>query len=243
VLSALSESSIPLSLTELSRLIPQSLSSLQRITFTLQQLGYLIKDLETKKYNLGQQAISLGFSIIKNFELKQIASPFLKSASEEIGETVNLAILDGLEIIYVERVKTQQILNINLEVGSRLPAFCTAMGKAMLAFLPEDQLENILRKIEFKSIATKALKNEQRLRRDLKKVRDKGFAVNNQELADGLRSVAAPVRNYKGEVIAAVNIAVPTIRVSLENLETVLAEKVKEIAGNISSAIGYKQDP
>jgi IclR family pca regulon transcriptional regulator len=241
VLSVLAVRGIPLGLTELSRMLPQSKSSLQRITYTLGQLEYLHKDQETRKYVLGTKAFSLGFSITRNSDLRQVASRYLRDASEEIGETVNLAILDGPQIVYVERVKTQQILNINLEVGSRLPAYCTSMGKAMLAHLPEMGLEDILKQTDFKSFTSKTPRNAQQVRAELERVRQRGFAVNDQELADGLRSVAAPVRDQGGEVIAAVNIAVPSIRFSLAELETTLAAKAMETADKVSQALAYKK--
>jgi len=176
---------------------------------------------------------------MRSLDLRKVASPYLEAASKEIGETVNLAILDGTEIVYVERIKTQQILNINLQVGSRLPAYCTSMGKAMLAFLPESRLKEILEKTDAVALTPYTITRKEDLKKELQKVKAQGFAMNNEELSIGLRSVAAPVRNAKGEVIAAVNIAVPSIRVSLKKLETVFAKKVMETADRISMILGY----
>lgn len=239
VLFTLSESSSPLTLTELSDRLRLSKSSIQRLTFTLQQLGYLDRDEETKKYQLGQKVLSLGSSAMRNLDIRRAALPLLEKTSKEIGENVNLAILEGTEIIYIERIKTQQILNINLNVGSRLPVYCTSMGKVMLAFLHEDRLEEILEKIEFKPLTPYTIINEKDLRRELKKVKARGYAVSNEELSIGLRSVAAPVRNFTGEVIAAVNTGVLSMRIPLEKLETVLAKKIAETAEKISFALGY----
>ena len=240
VLSVLSESSSPFNLTELSQQLHLSKSTIQRLTYTLQHLRYLDRDRETKKFRLGPKTLSLGFSAMKSLDLRRVAFPYLEETSKEIGETVNLAILDGTEIVYVERIKTQQILNINLQVGSRLPAYCTSVGKAMLAFLPEDRLEEVLRKTALVSFTSHTITRKEGLKKELQKVRIRGFATNNEELSIGLRSVAAPVRNFTGEVIAAVNIAVPSIRVSLKRLETVLAKKVVEIADKISFILGYQ---
>jgi len=243
ILSILSESSTPLNLTELSHQLLLSKSTIQRLTFTLQRLGYLDRDGETKKFRPGPKVLSLGFAVMRNLDLKKVALPYLEETSREIGETVNLAVLDGTEIVYVERIKTQQILNINLHVGSRLPVHCTSMGKAILAFLFESHLDEIFKKIKLPLLTSETITREDDLRKELKKIKARGFAVNNEELSIGLRSVAAPVRNYKGEVIAAVNIAVPSIRVSLRKLETVLAEKVVETANKISFTLGYKPMP
>jgi len=178
---------------------------------------------------------------MRNLDIRRVAFPYLDKASKEVGETVNLAILDGMEIVYVERIKTQQILNINLQIGSRLPAYCTSMGKAMLAFLPEERLEEFLKKMDLTTHTPYTITLREDLRKELRKVKAHGFATNNEELSIGLRSVAAPVRNYTGEVIAAVNIAVPSIRVSQRRLKTILAKKVMKTANQISSTLGYKE--
>ncbi len=242
LLSTLSESFQPLSLTELARQLSLSKSTVQRLTYTLLRLGYLDRDKETKKFHLGQRAMVLGLSIVRHSDLRKVAFPHLEKTSKEIGETVNLAILDGTEIVYVERIKTQQILNINLEVGSRLPAYCTSMGKALLAFLPEKQLGELFRKMTFKPYTSNTLLSKEALKRELEEVRRRGFATNNEELSNGLRSVAAPVRDASGKVIAAVNIAVPSSRVQLKRLETVLARKALETADRISFTLGYRKE-
>lgn len=242
LLLTLSESPLPLSLTELSHQIHLSKSTVQRLTYTLQTLGYLDRDQETRKFRLGQRAVLLGLSIVKHSDLRKVAFPHLEKTSKEIGETVNLAILDGTEIVYVERIKTQQILNINLEVGSRLPAYCTSMGKAILAFLPDARLEKLLKELKLKPQTSNTITSKEVLKKELERVRRRGFATNHEELSHGLRSVAAPVRDAGGQVIAAVNIAVPSSRVQVKRLETVLAQKVIETADRISITLGYRKE-
>lgn len=243
ILSVLSESLSPLNLTELSQQLRLSKSTIQRLTYTLHRLGYLDRDGETKKFRLGPKTLSIGFSVMRNLDLRKAALPYLEKTSKEIGETVNLAVLDGTEIVYVERIKTEQILNINLQVGSRLPAYCTSMGKAMLSFLQKDRLEELLKKIDLRPLTSHTITSKEGLRKELERVKACGFATNNEELSHGLRSVAAPVRNFKGEVIAAVNIAVPSIRISQKKIETIFAKKVMETAFQISSVLGYKEGP
>lgn len=242
LLSSLAESSTPLSLTEIANRIKLSKSTVQRLIYTLHTLGYLEREDETKKYRPGPNTLSLALSTVKNLELRKAAYPILQRTSRDIGETVNLAILDGEEIVYVERIKTEQILNINLQIGSRLPAYCTSMGKALLAFLPEERLNELMNKMKLVPYTPNTITSKEALRRELKKVRTQGFATNNEELSLGLRSVAAPIRDYRGEVIAAVNIAVPSIRISQKRLETVLARKVLETAHQISFILGYKEE-
>ena len=242
VLSLVSESSSPLTLTELSNHLQLRKSTVQRLTYTLQHLKYLQRDLEAKTYRLGPNALSIGLSAMRSLDLRNVAPPILKEASKEIGETVNLAILDGSDIVYIERIKTEQIVNINLHVGSRLPAYCTSMGKAILAFLPREHSEKVLKTTKLNPVTPYTINSKTALREELRKVRERGFSTNNEELSIGLKSVAAPVRNYKGEVIAAVNIAIPSIRAPLEKLETFFAEKVIDTANRISLNLGYKKN-
>jgi IclR family pca regulon transcriptional regulator len=240
ILFVLSESSSPLNLTELSQKLHLSKSTLQRQIFTLHQLGYLERDEGTKRYRLGRKVFTFGFNVVRSMDLRKIAHPFLEAASKEIGETVNLAILDGVEIVYVERIKTEQILNINLQVGSRLPTYCTSMGKAILAFMQKGRVKEIMKEVNLVPLTPNTISRKSDLKKELQKIRENGFAINNEELVIGLRSVAAPVRNYRGEVIGAVNIAVPSSRVSLKVLEFEMAKKVMETADKISQTLGYR---
>ncbi len=228
-------------ITQISKALNLSLGSVQRVTYTLQKLGYLRKDEEIQKYSIGHNGLVLGLGIVKDLDLKRVAHPYLRELSAEIDETVNLAVLDGIQIVYLDRVKTGQIININLSVGSKLPVYCTSMGKSLLAFLPNDELLEILNKINLKPLTPNTITTKARLLRELEKVKKRGFSVNDKELDIGLRSVAAPVRNEHGTVVAAVNIAVPSSRVTFEELRTKFAGKVIHLSRVISEALGYRE--
>ena len=228
-------------ITQISKALHLSIGSVQRVTYTLQKLGYLRKDEDIQKYSIGNNGLVLGLGIVKGLDLKRIAYPYLKELSAEINETVNLAVLDGIQIVYIDRVKTGQIININLNIGSKLPVYCTSMGKSLLAFLPNDELLELLNKITLKPITPHTITNKARLLKELEKVKERGFSVNDKELDIGLRSVAAPVRNEYGTVVAAVNIAVPASRVTFEELRTEFASKVIHLSKVISEALGYRE--
>lgn len=174
--------------------------------------------------------------------MKKIAHPFLEELSREIGETVNLAIFEGTGIIYVDRIKTEQIININLSIGSRLPLHCTSMGKCLLAYLPDDELAEMLDRIEMLSLTPNTITDRGKLLEELQRVRERGFSLNNRELEVGLRSVAAPVRDDSNRVIAAVNIAVPSSRVTMEELRGNFAKRIMEVAKAISEGMGYREN-
>ncbi|MFQ5722525.1 MAG: IclR family transcriptional regulator, partial [Candidatus Aminicenantales bacterium] len=163
--------------------------------------------------------------------------------SHQVKETVNLAVLDGLRLIYIERIKTQQIVNINLHVGSRLELYNTAMGRVLAAFQDEKWLSRYLKYIEkFPEAEAYWQNNGQKLLNILEEVRKRGYAINNEELTPGLRSVAAPIRNREGNVVGAVNIAVSSSLYSLPRLKKELIPPLQKTTLAISRALGYNSD-
>lgn len=241
ILSIVSESVSGLSLTELSQRTQLSKSTIQRLTYTLLKLELLERNQETKRFRLGPKMISMALSAAQNLDVNKVALPFMRETAGKIGETVGLAILSGSDIIYTNYAKTTNILNVELRIGDRFPVHVTSMGRAILAFLAEPQLESILRNLRLVRYTPNTIANKADLLRELKRVKREGFSTNNEETHVGVRSVAAPVRDSTGEVVAAVNIIVPTIRSSKKELETILARKVVEMADQISLVMGYRK--
>src|SRR5262249_38952304 len=163
----------------------------------LTALGYLQRDPATRKYRLGPRVLDLGFSAINSMELREIATMHLQQLSDSTGRTVNMAILDGADIVYIERVRGAQRgqREIDLNLGSRLPAYCTSMGKVLLANLPPDEREAALDGSDLMAHGPNTLVQRSKLISELDRVRSTGLAVNNEELAHGLRSIAAPVHS------------------------------------------------
>ncbi|MGZ4401932.1 MAG: IclR family transcriptional regulator, partial [Gaiellaceae bacterium] len=197
ILSAFRSGRPMVGVSELAREVGLSRSTAHRYVSTLATLGYLQKDAETQKYRLGPRVLDLGFSALNSMELREVAAPHLRELSDQSGYTVNMAVLDGLDIVYVERCRSprsgQREIDLNLHVGSRLPAYCTSLGKVLLAYLPDDERAAALAKIDFASRGPNTLLSEEALVVELEKVRKDGFAMNNEELAYGLRSIAAPI--------------------------------------------------
>src|SRR5436189_1277055 len=227
VLSAFRSGRPLLGVSELGREVGLSRSTAHRYVATLATLGYLQQDGATKKYRLGPRVLDLGFSAIHSMELREISAPHLQRLSDETGYTVNMAVLDGSDIVYVERCRSsrvgQRAIDLNLHVGSRLPAYCTSMGKVLLADMDAAEREALLDRIELAPLGPNTLTDRAALRAELERVRDEGIAVNNEELAFGLRSIAAPVRGQSGNVVAAINLAVHRSWVSIEDLVTRLS--------------------
>ena len=226
-------------ISDLSRKTGLSKSTVFRFVHTLRNLGYIIPVGEENKYTLGPKVLTLGFAVLSSLELRELAQPYLRELSREVKETVNLAVLDGWRLIYIDRIKTHQIVNINLHVGSRLELYNTAMGRVLAAFQDEDWLSTYLNYLKTLPEANEYWKdNGKKLYKIMEEVRKNNFAINNEELTPGLRSVAAPVRNRKGRIVGAVNIAVSSSFYSLPKLKQDLISPLRKITQAISEALG-----
>jgi IclR family transcriptional regulator, pca regulon regulatory protein len=244
VLSAFRSGRPLLGISELGREVGLSRSTTHRYVATLAALGYLEQDAATKKYRLGPRVLDLGFSAIHSMELREISAPHLQQLSNETGYTVNMAVLDGVDIVYVERCRSgrvgQRAIDLNLHIGSRLPAYCTSMGKILLAYLPRDERDALLDRMKLLQRGPNTLTARRALIAELDHVRERGLAINNEELAYGLRSIAAPVFSQTGTVAAAINLAVHSSMVSMDQLVERLAAPLRRTAANISARVGYR---
>ncbi len=238
VLEAFSRESPSLSMTEIGDHAELSKSTAFRFTYTLEELGYLERDPETKRYRPGLKVLRLGFSALNSLEMREIAQSYLKALSARSGMTTNMTVRDQTDIVYVVRNRTRQILSLDLHLGSRLPAYCTSQGKAQLIDLSREELEELLGPGPYPKLGPNTITTLNGLATELHKVRRQGYAVNDQELEAGIRSVAAPVRGLQNRIIAAINISVPSARASREEVEQTLAPMVMETAKQISLALG-----
>ena len=244
ILSAFRSGRPMLGVTELAREVGLSRSTAHRYVSTLATLGYLHKDAETHKYRLGPRVLDLGFSALNSMELREVAAPHLRELSDQTGYTVNMAVLDGLDIVYVERCRSartgQREIDLNLHVGSRLPAYCTSLGKVLLAYLPDDERTAALAQIDFARRGPNTLLSENDHSAELQQVRKDGFEINNEELAYGLRSIAAPIFGHDGRPAAGVNLAVHRTMVSMKELVADLSSRLRRAAETISAQLGYR---
>jgi IclR family pca regulon transcriptional regulator len=233
-----------LGVSELAREVGFTRSTTHRYVATLAMLGYLEQDADTRKYRLGPRVLDLGFSAINSMELRELSVPHLQQLSDETGYTVNMGILDGTDVVYIERCRSsqqgQRAIDLNLHVGSRLPSYCTSMGKVLLADMPAAERDALLDRIELSALGPNTLTDRAALAAELERVREQGIAVNNEELAFGLRSIAAPVRDSSRSVVAAINLAVHRSWLSIEDLVGRLSPPLLRTAEAISHRIGYR---
>jgi len=226
-----------MNLSEIVKATQLTKSTAFRMVSTLELLGYLERDPETRQYHPGLKVLQLGFTALNSLDVAQIGQPYLKSLSDACGETTNMAIREGAEIVYVARNATRQIIGVNVQRGSRSPAYCTSMGKAQLIDLSQKELVDLLGEGPYPKMTPNTIMYLKDMVLELEKIRQQGYAINDEELAIGLRSVAAPIRGSMGKIVAAINISVPGSRISRHEMEEQLAPMVMDTARLISLSV------
>jgi DNA-binding IclR family transcriptional regulator len=207
---------------------------------TLESSGYLEKDPNTKRYRPGLKVLQLGFTAISSLEFRQVAHPYLSRLSTETNETVSLGVLDEMEVVYVDRVRARRmIVGVILGLGSRIPAHCASLGKVLLAFLPADELKEKIYQSKLTPCTINSINDYASLERELARVREQGYATNNEELESGLRAVAAPIWNHNQQVVVAINVSGSVRNITPQRIEHELAPKVCDVADQISQSLGY----
>jgi len=238
VLQTLGQHGQPMPLTALAAAARLDRSATQRITHTLGRLGYLRQHPETRAWYLGTRLLELGHTVLANDRLRECALPHLEALNQRTGETVNLMELEGAEIVYVARFPSRHAVSVDLHVGSRLPAFCTAAGRAILARMREAEALAILSAAPRVPMTDRTVTELAGLGKLLARARADGYCVNDQEAFAGDLSVAVPVLDRMGCPVGAINIAVPTPRWQRRALERDLAPLVVATAREISSDFG-----
>ncbi|MHA3902697.1 IclR family transcriptional regulator [Castellaniella sp. WN] len=225
-----------MSLADLARNTGLDRSATQRLVHTLEALGYLRRVPETRLYGLAPKLLQLSYNYIRANELIDKASPYLLDISRTVGETTNLHELDGADIVFLARFPGQHLVNVDITVGSRLPAFFTASGIAILSRLPEARRRDILAQTDLRPITPYTETDPQKLLDRVQRAAAKGYAVVKNETVLGDISIAAPVADHRGHTVSAINIAVPTTRWTLERVESELVQHVQVAATSISKS-------
>ena len=238
VLEAFTASEVELTLTEIGRRAGLDSGTVFRIVTTLVGLGYLIRVVGTKRFRLSLKVLDLGFSAIARMELRSVARPILRSLVGEVNEAASLAALDGAEVVYVERVNAGLVrLGVDVQIGSRLPVYYTAVGQAILAFLPRNEAVRILEMCDRVRLTPATPTTIPEIETRLEKIRRHGFTVSDQDVISGLRILAAPIFDVDGCACASVSVAAPSTRMKLEEFIENTAEPVIKAAADIGKAI------
>jgi IclR family pca regulon transcriptional regulator len=221
-----------------------SRSTTHRYVITLVALGFLEQG-ASRKYRLGLRVTDLGMSALNSTGLREHAHPYLEELRQRTSYTASLAVLDGADILYIDRVRSfrrgQNMVELDVHSGSRMPAYSTAMGKLLLASLPDSAQRELLTSLKLTKRGPNTITTKKALREDLEQAREGSFAVNDEELAAGLYAIAVPVRDQAGEVVAAVGLTAPSALISLDELVNALGPHLVSAADRISARLGYRR--
>lgn len=215
-------------------------STAHRILMALEYNDLIRQNPETGKYRLGIKLFKLGHQAVSHLNLREICRPFLTRIMNETQETVHLAVLDDDQVLYLDKVEGPHALRMPSRVGRHIPTYCTSLGKAMLSCLDEQEVKAIVGKQPLRAYTTNTVKNVEQLLADVRAVRKRGYAVDNEEIEIGLRCVGAPIRDHTGGMVGAISTAAPSARLA-ERKIPVFGRLVMAVAAEISEQLGYEK--
>lgn len=222
-----------LTLSEVAVATGVTRAAARRFLLTLTDLGYVRSD--GRLFSLSPRVLELGYAYLSSLTLPEVAEPHLEALSAEVGESSSVSVLDGGDIVYVARVPVSRIMTVAISVGTRFPAYATSMGRVLLAGLPPPELDAYLSGRAFAKLTGRTVTSAKSLRAELQRVRTQGWAVVDQELEEGLRAVAAPIRDRAGRTVAAVNVSTHAGRTSLESLRRDIVPPLLAAAARVSA--------
>jgi IclR family pca regulon transcriptional regulator len=233
VICAFDKDHAELTLSEVAASTGVTRATARRFLLTLARLGYVRTD--GRFFSLTPRVLELGYAYLSSLSLPEVAEPHLEALVAEVNESSSVSVLDGEDVVYVARVPVSRIMTVAISVGTRFPAYATSMGRVLLAGLPDAELDAYLSKVDIARLTAKTVGSPSALRSELAKVRAQGFALVDQELEEGLRSIAAPIRDRAGRVVAAVNLSSHASRTTLESARRNLLPQLLTTAGRIEA--------
>jgi DNA-binding IclR family transcriptional regulator len=209
-----------------------------RILLSLEKCGMVERDGSTGKYSLGVALLKMGMVYLRSTNLTSIAHPLMIELAAKVKDTVNLTVLSGHQVLYIDKVDSPRSLGILTEVGSLLPLYCTGVGKTLLAYQPADKIDAYIDTCEFKARAAHTITGKKQFRGELIKIRQQGYAQDHREWDDEIMCFAAPIFNYRNEVIAALSVSGPYQGMAEAGMHAEIVESVKTVANIISTKMG-----
>jgi IclR family pca regulon transcriptional regulator len=232
ILELFSDRRPALTMSEIAEHTGLNRATAYRFCQTLLQLGYL-EEADERRLRPGLKAVSLARAALSSHELPDLALPHLRELRHTTGETVNMALLDGADVVYVSRLLSDDLLALRLFVGSRLPAYASSLGRAILAHLPDDEVQALVDGQQLEAFTEYTIVSRTRLMAELRRIRRRGYATNNQELVLGIFGVAAPVFDVSGRPVAAINVSLTRVP-DRNEVDSALAPRVVQTAHAIS---------
>ncbi|MGA8867534.1 MAG: IclR family transcriptional regulator C-terminal domain-containing protein [Candidatus Sulfotelmatobacter sp.] len=225
-----------LTITDVAERTGLSRAASRRFLLTFKELGYV--SAEDGHFRLTPRVLDLGFTFLSTMRLPDVAQATMEEVVATVHESCSITVLDGMDIVYVARVPTKRIMSVSLAVGARLPAYPTSMGRVLLASLDSASIDRYLSQVILEPLTARTVRSKPQLRRILDEVREQGWAILDQEVEVGVRSVAAPIRDYSGRTTAAINISTHASRVTMKELRARYLPIVLQAAERISNELG-----
>lgn len=236
LLETLGKAEGALPLGELARRVNLHKSTVYRLLQTLGKRGYVTQDADGR-YRLGLRIVGLSSALLDSLDLREEARPYLQQLLAQTNEVVHLVVMEQGEMVYIEKLEGTQTVRMHSLVGKRVPAHCTGVGKAILAYLPSDEVEHILQEKGMPAHTPKTITDLPAMLDELARVRAQGYAIDNEENEEGIICIAAPIYDYRNRVIAAISLSAPSMRMGTSRVES-LIPLVKATAANISAHFG-----
>jgi len=225
-------------ISELSQIVGLHVSTVHRLLGTLVDRGYVRQDPESARYHLGSRIFSLASAADVHLDLRSVARPYLERLMRASGETANLVTGSGLEVVYLDQVASLHLVKMFTSPGMRAPLYCTGSGKVILAFGPPGLVEAALGR-PLERHTAKTLTTREALEAELERVRETGISIDDEEMEEGVRCLAVPIFDHRGEVAGAMSISGPSTRLTRERVET-LAPMVRALAAELSGQLGFE---
>ncbi len=242
LLEAFKGESDEMGVTELSKKLGLHKNNVFRLLATLEYRGYIEQDKQTENYKLGVKVLELGQQFVKHLGLLRQAHPVIREMLAKCNENVYISVLRGNSCVYIDGVESNQVVKVTSRIGHRLPVYATASGKVLIAWESEEEIEKIIPTEDLRRYTPNTLSKRTELLEQLKEVREKGYAVDLEELDLGVRCVGAPIRDYTRKIVGAVSISAPSIRMDDEKLYGFFVNLVLEGAKEISNKLGYIEE-
>lgn len=239
ILNKISEYPDGIPIARLSEQVGLTKSTTHRLLATMANMNYVVKDEETDKYKLGLQILFLSRNLFNNFNIVNTAKRYLEKLSHEVNETVHLCIEDHGEVIYIDKIESNQTIRMYSRIGSRAPMYCTGVGKILLSGMDKDYFEELISKMNFIPKTPTTITSKEEFVKEIEKVKSQGFALDNSENEEVLRCIASPIYDHKGKIIASFSVSGPSNRVTMDVINHTLIEKMKQYSLEISKNLGY----
>ncbi len=239
ILKTVSKEGAGFKISDLARQLQLDRSTTYRILLSLEKCGFVEKDEKTGTYTLGIGAFEVGHAYLRRMDFVQVSKPIMTQLALRAEETVHLAVLSDREIVYVDKVDSPRTLGVISKIGQRAPVYCTALGKALLAYQPREEMARIIKEIELKPYTEATITSKKALLEELRRIRERGYSLDRREYEEGVECIAAPIRDHLGNVIAALSISGPRSKIGTPQ-EKEFVSQVMEAADSISSKMGYR---